>query len=107
MSETQEMIRRVEIYLNGLGAELTVQKIILQVFISHLVMALPNFSEEVLRDLKSETIATLRNQPISPQDDTEGQRRSKVLSIEHGERFFRELENWLATMRNKAEQSRH
>jgi hypothetical protein len=69
------------------------------------VRAFPNFAEEVLHDLKSETLSALQRQGIDPANDVEGQEDSKKLSIEHGERFFQTLEVALSANRNKAGQS--
>jgi hypothetical protein len=105
MSTDEKILEQVELHVNALAAEITVQKIILQVFVAHLASAFPQFSEEVLHNLKRESMTILERQPINPQDDPEGQQRSKALSIAHGERFFRELEAALSAARNRAGQS--
>jgi hypothetical protein len=102
MSNPKSIVEQVELSINNLAAEITAQRFILQMFVVHLVEAFPAFSEEVLHNLKSETMSGLERQTIDPQEDIEGQTRSKAFSIAHGERFFRTLEVALSESRKKA-----
>lgn len=101
----RDILRRVEECINDFGAEMTVQKIVLQLFVTRVMVSIPMLSEEMLEGMRADVMGILKRQPINPQDDPAGQQRSKELSIQHGERFFRELATALSAMRNKAGQS--
>jgi hypothetical protein len=101
----RDILEQIEQCLNDFGAELTVQKIILQLFVTRIMVSIPTLSEEMLEEMRADVIGVLERQPINPKDDPAGQQRSKALSIQHGERFFRELATALSAMRNKDGQS--
>jgi hypothetical protein len=100
----RDILKQIEQCINDFGAEMTVQKIILQLFVTRVLDSNP-LSEEMLEEMRADVMGMLERQPINPQDDPAGQQRSKALSIQHGERFFRELSRALSTMRNRAGQS--
>jgi hypothetical protein len=105
MSRAEQLLRQVELQLSKFGAELTAQKVILQTLVAHLIEAFPNFSEEILHDLKKEAMAVLKEQTIDTQADMREQHSTRELSVEHAEQFFSELEVALSKTRNKAGQS--
>jgi hypothetical protein len=105
MSKAEQLLIQVEIQLNKFGAELTAQMVILQTLVAHLTEAFPNFSEEILHDLKKEAMGVLKQQTIDTQADVQEQQHTRELSIEHAEQFFRELEVALSKTRNKVGQS--
>ena len=105
MSRAEQLLRQVEIQLSKFGAELTAQRVLLQTLVAHLTDAFPNFSEEILHNLKKQAMDNLEQQTIDAQADLQEQQRTRELSIEHAEQFFRELEVALSKARNKAGQS--
>jgi hypothetical protein len=102
---SDDFVRQVEHVVNGLAAELTVQKKILQLLIAHMLVVTPMLAEETLNQLKSDVEAALRRSPGL--SDQTADRRVVELPQEHGDRFFRELSAAVAAIRNRGEQFRH
>lgn len=103
MSADSELLEKVEGVINGFGAELTAQKAILQNLIAHMLVVQPMFAEETLERIKTDVIAALKRPPRQPSPDDD--KRVVVLSVQHGERFFREVATAVSEMRNKLGQS--
>jgi hypothetical protein len=98
-----DLVEQVEKVMNDFGAELTALKVTLQLLVAHMLVVTPMFAEETLEQLRVDVIAALRRPPRlpTPEDD----RRVVELSVQHGERFFRELAAAVSAMRNKAGQT--
>lgn len=105
MSDDDHLLGKVERIVNDFGAELTVQKVIQQLLLAQILMSRPDLCEERLEEMRAEVAGILGRMPIDPQDDPAGQQRSKVLAIEHGARFFREVAAGISAMRNRLGQS--
>jgi hypothetical protein len=102
---SDDFVRQVEHVVNGLAAELTVQKTILQLLVAHMLVVTPMLAEETLNRLKSDVKAALQRSPGL--SDQTADRRVVELQQEHGDRFFRELSAAVAAIRNRDEQIRH
>jgi cell division septation protein DedD len=105
MEIDNKMLGKIEKIINDFGAELTAQKIILQLLVAHMVVVVPMLAEEALEQLKDDVIAALKRPPhLSNQNED---KRVVELQVQHGERFFHELAAAVSVMRNKAGQSGH
>jgi len=98
-----DLVKQVEQIINDLGAELTAQKTILQLLVAHMIVVTPMMAEETLVQLKDDVLAALKRPPRLSNPDEDA--RVAKLSVQHGERFFRELEVAVSAMRNKLGQS--
>jgi hypothetical protein len=98
-----DILKKVEQVVNDFGAELTAQKTVLQLLVAHMLVVTPMFAEETLEKLKADVLAALKRPPrlSNPNEDA----RVVELSVQHGERFFHELEVAVSAMRNKLGQS--
>jgi hypothetical protein len=104
MSDT-DLLRKVEQVINGFGAELTAQKVILQHLLALLLSATPLLAEETLEQLRTDVKAALKRPPrLSSQNED---KRVVALQVQHGDRFFRELEAAVAVMRNRGGRQSH
>lgn len=103
--QDDDLVRQVEYVVNGLAAELTVQKKILQLLVSHMLVVTPMLAEETLNQLKSDVKDALQRSPGL--SDQAADKRVLELQQEHADRFFRELAVAVAEMKSRAEQPRH
>jgi hypothetical protein len=96
-------IEKVERVVNDFGAELTALKMVLQHLVAAMLVANPMYSEEHLESLRRDVIAALSRSPGLSKSDED--KRVVELSVQHGERFFRELATAVSAMRNRVGQS--
>ncbi len=103
MSADNELLEKIERVINDFGAELTAQKVILQNLIAHMLVVQPMLAEETLEKIKADVVDALKRPPrlSNPDEDL----RVVALSVQHGERFFREVAMAVSAMRNKLGQS--
>lgn len=102
MKYDDNILEQLERVINDFGAELTVNKQILQCIVTHLICANPIMAEEALERMRSDVISVLKKPHLS--DEAED-KRVVALQVQHGERFFRELAAAVSAMRNKLGQS--
>lgn len=105
MSAVEDFLKEVENVVNGLAAELTAQKTILQHLLGLMLIADPSQARETADRLKAEVMSTLRRSPGLA--DQSADKRVVELQLEHADRFFRELSSAVEAMKNTAEHKRH
>lgn len=93
-----KFIKQVEDVVNGLAAELTSQKTILQFLLAHMLVVTPMVAEETLESLRKDVLSSLSRSPGL--SDKSADRRVVELQLEHADRFFRELSVALRAMKN-------
>lgn len=100
--QQDDMLKQIEYVVNGLAAELTAQKTILQLLVAHMLVVTPMMAQETADRLKSDVMNVLRRPPGL--SDQEADKRVVELQLEHADRFFRELSGTVAAMKNTAAQ---
>jgi hypothetical protein len=105
MSVDSELLEKIEGVINGFGAELTAQKVILELLIAHMLVIKPMLAEETLEELKLDVIAALKRPPRQPTPDDD--KRVVELAVQHGEKFFQNLAESVSKMRTRLGQVRH
>jgi len=98
-------VNQIERLLNAFGAELTVQKIILQLMISQILMLRPDLIEEKIEQIKALTMGALQRTPKNPASSPDEEQRVRSLSTAYAESFFQSLSEAVSTMRNTLGQS--
>ena len=100
-----DIVEQMEQHLNEQGAEMTVLKIILQGLVARIIIADPAFSEEQLEQMKTDALGALGRTPMNPENSATAEQRVATLTVQHTERFFRELAAAVSAMRNRFGQS--
>jgi len=103
--QRDDVLKKIEYVVNGLAAELTAQKTILQLLVAHMLVATPMLAQETAAQLKMDVMDVLRRSPGL--SDQAADRRVVELQLEHADRFFRELSVAVAAMKNTAGQNGH
>jgi hypothetical protein len=105
MSAAEDFLSEVERVVNGLAAELTAQKTILQHLLILMLISDPSRAQKMADRLKTEIMRTLKRSPDLA--DQAADKRVVELQLEHAERFFCELSSAIVGMNNTDEQKRH
>jgi hypothetical protein len=99
-SGENDLRKQVEEVVNGLAAELTAQKTILQMLVAHMLVVTPMMAQETFDHLREDVMNVLRRSPGL--SDQSADKRVVDLQLEHADRFFRELSAALVTMKSRA-----
>jgi hypothetical protein len=103
----EDAVNQIERLLNNFGAELTTQKVILQVMISHALLMQPDHMETNLEILKTQVLDALPKTPSYSTNSPEDERRVRNLSTSHAENFFLLLSEVVLKMKSTRVQSHH
>ncbi len=103
MPTQQDFHKKVEDVVNGLAAELTAQKVILQLLVAHMLVVTPMLADQTLDRLKLDVMEVLQRSPGL--SDQAADKRVLELQLEAADRFFRELSTAVATMKTMVVQT--
>jgi hypothetical protein len=100
-----DAVNQIERLLNSFGAELTVQKIILQLLLSQILMLRPDLIEETVEQMKAKTLTALQRIPKNPASSPDEETRVRTVATSYADDFFQSLSEAVSVMRNKLGQS--